>query len=331
MLSCKRYGLFQLPVPQVIKTRTIVLRIHPEWRYGRVRNAARPIDCDTEGSPVAKLGRWPTLPSGSEVYWAGSQPPLRVGKTCESLFGEAIAPNLADVGSKASMSFAGYAYETLDVPKSQLTASSLDDESVTAASGAALERAIADDLGAALTERDPDRVWLVSRGGTVADYAQFTHLNDLQAILLSNPTLRTTFAGDYQVRTDVYVGVENRSDAAQRPFLHAAISSKWTIRSDRVQNVRHEFATLVRNRRGRCPHLVLVTAEPLPSRLLSIARGTGEVDSVYHLLYDELDTAISVLCGDRGLYRDQRDAWIEMVEQKRLRPYSSLVDDLVLS
>lgn len=252
-------------------------------------------------------------------------------KACEELFGEAIAPNLADVGSKASMSFAGYAYETLDVPKSQVRTSSLDDGSATGASGAALERAIAVDLDDDLIGRDPDRRWLVSRGGTVADYAQFTHLNALQAILLSNPTLRTSFAGDYQVRTDVYVGVENSADASQPPFLHAAISSKWTIRSDRVQNVRHEFATLVRSRRGRCPHLVLVTAEPLPSRLLSIARGTGEVDSVYHLLYDELDMAVSVLCGDRGLYVDQRSAWIEMVEQKRIRPYSSLVDDLILS
>ena len=76
---------------------------------------------------------------------------------------------------------------------------------------------------------------------------------------------------------------------------------------------------------------VLVTAEPLPTRLLSIARGTGEIDAVYHLLYDELDMAVSVLCGDRGLYAEQRAAWEEMAKQKRLKPYSSLVDDLILS
>jgi hypothetical protein len=150
-------------------------------------------------------------------------------------------------------------------------------------------------------------------------------------LLEETPVLRSTFAGHYQVKTDVYVGVENSADPDERPFLHAAISSKWTIRSDRVQNVRHEFATLVRNRRGRCPHLILVTAEPLPTRLLSIARGTGEIDAVYHLLYDELDMAVSVLCGGRGLYREQRAAWEEMAKQKRLKPYSSLVDDLILS
>lgn len=252
-------------------------------------------------------------------------------RACEALFGEPIAPNLADVGSRTSMHLAGYVYETLDVPKSRIRAQSLDDDSASEASGTALERAIELDLGSRLGLNDPDRTWLVSRTGTVADYAQFTHLNDLQALLEETPVLRSTFAGDYQVKTDVYVGVENSADPDERPFLHAAISSKWTIRSDRVQNVRHEFATLVRNRRGRCPHLVLVTAEPLPTRLLSIARGTGEIDAVYHLFYDDLEMAVSVLCGDHGLYVDQRAAWEEMAKQKRLKPYSSLVDDLILS
>lgn len=250
---------------------------------------------------------------------------------CEALFGEPIAPNLADVGSRASMHLAGHAYETLDVPKDRLVSQSLSDEQVSEASGTALERAIEGDLRLALTQKDQKRVWLVARDGTVANYSQFTHLNKLQAILIENPTLRATFAGDYQVKTDVYVGVENSADSLEPPFLHAAISSKWTIRSDRVQNVRHEFATLVRNRRGRCPHLVLVTAEPLPTRLLSIARGTGEVDAVYHLLYDEIDLAVSVLCGERRFYPEQEAAWHEMVEQKRLRPYSSLAGDLILS
>lgn len=256
---------------------------------------------------------------------------LKSRKSCEALFGEAIAPNLADVGSKTSMHLAGYVYETLGVPKSRIRTDSLDDESAPAASGTTLERAIENDLKTELVARDPDRTWLVSRTGTVADYAQFTHLNDLQALLEQNPILRSTFAGDYQVKTDVYVGVENSAHQDVCPFLHAAISSKWTIRSDRVQNVRHEFATMVRNRRGRSPHLVLVTAEPLPTRLLSIARGTGEIDAVYHLLYDELDMAISVLCGDAGLYAEQRAAWQEMAKQKRLKPYSNLVDDLILS
>ena len=158
---------------------------------------------------------------------------------------------------------------------------------------------------------------------------QFLHLSEIQRVLNENPTLRSTFGGDYQIETDVCVGVENSTDPTARPFLHAAISSKWTIRSDRVQNVRHEFATLVRNRRGRSPHLIAVTAEPLPSRILSIARGTGEVDNVYHLLFEHLDAAVKDLWPH--LTDVQRSAWTEMTEQKRLRPYSSLVSDLTLS
>ena len=41
--------------------------------------------------------------------------------------------------------------------------------------------------------------------------------------------------------------------------------------------------------------------------------------------------AISVVCGDVGLYPEQRAAWEEMAKQKRLKPYSTLVDDLILS
>jgi hypothetical protein len=160
----------------------------------------------------------------------------------------------------------------------------------------------------------------------VSRYAQFEHLNDLQRLFEQQPALRASLGRDYQVRTDVYVGVAHPDDPGARPFLHAAISCKWTIRSDRVQNVRHEFATLVRNRRGRLPHLVLVTAEPLPSRLIAIARGTGEVDTVYHLMFDELADAV-----ERVATGEQREAWAEMVEQRRLRPYSRLARDLTLS
>lgn len=252
-------------------------------------------------------------------------------KSCIELFGEPLAPNLSDVGNKASMRLAAAAYEMRGIPQTQIRAQSLDDEVKKKASGTALEVAIESDLSDGLPSEDPHREWSVSRGGNVSQFAQFTHLNDLQAILVDHPTLRATFAGDYQIQTDVWVGVPNSGDASKPQFLHAAISSKWTIRSDRVQNVRHEFATLVRNRRGRCPHLVLVTAEPLPTRVLSIARGTGELDAVYHLLYDELDAAVPRICGENSRLGEQQEAWNEMVSQNRLRPYSRLVEDLVES
>ncbi|RDH76883.1 restriction endonuclease [Mycolicibacterium moriokaense] len=243
---------------------------------------------------------------------------------CTALFREPIAPNIADLSSTISLQLAAHAYETLDISRST-------DAPTEEASGTALERQIESDLRSSLREKDPERSWSVTRRGTAARYAQYTHLTQLQTLLEQTPVLRATFAGDYLVKTDVYVGVENAATPDHLPFLHAAISSKWTIRSDRVQNVRHEFATLVRNRRGRCPHLVLVTAEPLPTRVLAIARGTGEIDAVYHLLYDEIDLAVSVLCQPLGPYEEQRAAWTEMAKQQRIKPYSELVNDLILS
>lgn len=253
-------------------------------------------------------------------------------QTCLDLFGREVAPNIADVGNVGSLRFAGHMFQALEIPYDQRRDSAIDSGSVheeekKGSSGAALEQAIEKDVGASLLAGDPDRGWHVSRVGHVSQFAQFEHLDSLQQILVTEPTLRASLAKDYQVKTDVYVGVA--SGRSRLPFLHAAISSKWTIRSDRVQNVRHEFNTLVRNRRGRTPHLVLVTAEPQPSRLLSITRGTGEVDAVYHLLFDELDVAVRDVCASNRRLAQQQEHWEEMTTQNRLRPYSALVEDLL--
>jgi hypothetical protein len=69
-----------------------------------------------------------------------------------------------------------------------------------------------------------------------------------------------------------------------------------------------------------------VTAEPLPSRLISIARGTGEVDAVYHLLFSELADAIAASSN-----KSQQDLWSEMVDQRRLLPYAQLAETLTTS
>ena len=42
------------------------------------------------------------------------------------------------------------------------------------------------------------------------------------------------------------------------------------------------------NRKGRTPHIVVVTGEPMPSRLASLALGTGDIDTMYHFALSEL-------------------------------------------
>ena len=108
-------------------------------------------------------------------------------------------------------------------------------------------------------------------------------------------------------------------------LLHASISCKWTIRSDRTQNSRAEALNLVRNRKGRAPHIAVVTAEPLPSRLVSIAVGTGDIDCTYHVALHELLEVVTASEWD-----DARAALEVMVEGERLRDISDLPLDLVV-
>ena len=101
-----------------------------------------------------------------------------------------------------------------------------------------------------------------------------------------------------------------------KPILHASVSAKWTMRSDRAQNSRTEALNLIRNRKGHLPHIVVVTGEPLPSRLASLALGTGDIDCVYHFaLYELLDAV-------RDYDSHEREDIIEtlenLVEGKRL-------------
>jgi hypothetical protein len=107
-------------------------------------------------------------------------------------------------------------------------------------------------------------------------------------------------------------------------MLHASVSCKWTIRSDRVQNIRHEAVVLTRNRRGRQPHIVAVTAEPLPTRIASIAQGSGEVDAVYHVALGQLTDAVR----EYGT-AEQRKTLDVLMRQNRLFDLSRL--PLVLS
>ncbi len=264
---------------------------------------------------------------------------------CERLFGSAYGPNLADLSSTSSAAIAGQMYAVIGIPQSRL--SSLDlgatDEApqpssdsaveraflnaIQPSSGTALERGLQGDIETGLHALDDGRDWKVTRTGSVGQFAQYTHLAELQRLFLDVPTLRSTLGQDYEVATDVMVSLPDPTDPDRPRVLHAAVSSKLTIRSDRVQNIRYEFGTLVKNRKGRLPHLVVVTAEPLPSRLVSIARGTGEIDAVYHLLFDEMDQVSSQSTvegvADKS-WQEQRDHWREMVDQKRIRPYADL-------
>jgi hypothetical protein len=82
---------------------------------------------------------------------------------------------------------------------------------------------------------------------------------------------------------------------------------------------------LIRNRKGRVPHISVVTGEPLPSRLASLALGTGDIDCVYHFALPELIRAVTELGSD-----DSANLVKIMVDGKRLKDISDLPLDLAV-
>ncbi len=109
------------------------------------------------------------------------------------------------------------------------------------------------------------------------------------------------------------------------PILHAVVSCKWTLRSDRAQNARSEALNLVRNRKGRLPHVVVVTGEPTPVRISSLALGTGDIDCVYHFALPELLAAVREKGGE-----DTKELLDMMIDGKRLKDIADLPLDLAV-
>ncbi|HEX2911219.1 MAG TPA: NgoMIV family type II restriction endonuclease, partial [Chloroflexia bacterium] len=115
------------------------------------------------------------------------------------------------------------------------------------------------------------------------------------------------------------------NSSSNKKILHASISCKWTMRSDRAQNTRTEALNIIRGRKGNTPHIVAVTFEPMPTRLASIAMGTGDVDCTYHGALYELLEAV------RETGREDSLELIEtLVEGRRLRDISDLPLDLAI-
>lgn len=182
------------------------------------------------------------------------------------------------------------------------------------------------------------------------DFAQYEHLAYLAELMAQNKQLSTMLGNDYMVAPDVvvyralYEDEEINAGAAYiddniskmaalrkknggKPILHASISAKWTMRSDRAQNSRTEALNLIRNRKGHLPHIVVVTGEPSPSRLASLALGTGDLDCVYHFaLYELLDAVREY--GSQGGREDIIETIENLVEGKRLKDISDLPLDL---
>ncbi len=181
-----------------------------------------------------------------------------------------------------------------------------------------------------------------------SDFAQYEHLAYLNELTSQNAQLAAALGNDYLVAPDVVVyrelceddeinanqcivndTVSKMADIRKanggKPLLHASVSAKYTMRSDRAQNSRTEALNLIRNRKGHLPHIVVVTAEPMPNRLASLALGTGDIDCVYHFALKELIQAVQEVGSE-----DARETLDTLVQGKRLKDISDLPLDLAV-
>ena len=181
-----------------------------------------------------------------------------------------------------------------------------------------------------------------------SSFVQYAHLEVLNDYVKNNAELAASLGNNYLVAPDVVIYREPESDETINkcktivdetysrltdirktngglPILHASISAKWTIRSDRAQNSRTEALGLIRNRKGHLPHIVVVTAEPLPSRLASLALGTGDIDCVYHFALPELQAAVMASGAEDSIEMLQI-----LIDGKRLKDISDLPLDLAV-
>ena len=181
-----------------------------------------------------------------------------------------------------------------------------------------------------------------------SSFAQYEHLDYLNRLTAYDRKLAASMGNDYMVAPDVVVYRDTVSDEEINtpqvfvddtvctmadlrskngglPILHASVSAKWTMRSDRAQNSRTEALNLIRNRKGNLPHIVVVTGEPMPARIASLALGTGDIDCVYHFALYELVEAVKEIGAE-----DAIEMLNVLIEGKRLKDISDLPIDLAI-
>ena len=179
-------------------------------------------------------------------------------------------------------------------------------------------------------------------------FAQYEHLEYLNRLTKSDARLAASMGNDYMIAPDVVIYRETETDETineqivivddsvchladirsvngGHPILHASVSAKWTMRSDRAQNSRTEALGLIRNRKGRLPHIVVVTGEPMPARLASLALGTGDIDCIYHFALYELIKAAKDIGAE-----DSIELLNILIQGKRLKDISDLPLDLTV-
>jgi hypothetical protein len=172
--------------------------------------------------------------------------------------------------------------------------------------------------------------WIFSASQTsvgIAAFDQYEHLAALDRALKAHKDLAAALGGDYIIRPDIVIGREPLSDSEINQNIDILgkdqVSTLTPLRKDNFKTPK-PILHLIRNRKGKTPHIACVTAEPMPTRLASLAMGTGDIDCVYHMALMELASSVK----ENG-NEDQQEMLDTLIAGKRLRDISDLPFDLV--
>ncbi len=248
--------------------------------------------------------------------------------------------NIADIDNRVSCAIARSFTERIET-QYQLA---ISEEPLKVEPGTQLQNVIRDWLNTEIQARKLQETLIANCNEPLDHFYQYQHLEELRRLVRDDSTgeLEIVLGGEYVVKPDVIVEWKNRPwrdlviqekdlivrESSHR-FLHASVSCKWTIRSDRVQNVRLEAANIIRKRRGRPPHFVCVTCEPFPLRLAAVAGGDGDLDCTYHLDLQNLWSAVADLAANDKAFVSHLNKLEILIRARKLRPLIELPQDLL--
>ena len=163
--------------------------------------------------------------------------------------------------------------------------------------------------------------WRIETGSSIAEFARYDHLNGVRHAAATNNQLATVLYDDHSLAPGIFVGRKLKSNHPASPgsaVLSGVVACKWMIPRDIDQRAINLL---------RCPEVpgervVLVTAEPLPGRMASIAIGTGQ-PCTYHVALKELRDILA-----QKRWYESHEMLDIMVDQGRLRDILDLPLDL---
>lgn len=163
-----------------------------------------------------------------------------------------------------------------------------------------------------------------SRGRIEEDLTALYASTDAQSVLFEE--LVVQMPEESFLNVDVSVGIPHAGQ--EHPELAIAISSKWTLRTDRAQDCFSQGNKLMAQRRGKMPHFGVITIETRPSMLKILADGSA-VDYIYHLDLPTLTATLNKVAESARGRWSPLETYGRIMRQERLRDFDKLVYEVM--